>query len=86
MLSCIALGEDYEASDPLTATFLAAGGNVSCVDITILDDDAFEGNHTFMVRVDSVTLLSGITEELLRPGSASPAAVTIQDNDGMEVQ
>ncbi len=78
------LGGDYEASDPLTTAFLAAGGNVSCVNITIVDDDAFEGNHTFMVRVDSVTLLSGVTEDLLMPGSASSATITIQDNDGME--
>ncbi len=79
------LGEDYEASDPLTTTFLTAGSNVSCVNITIVDDDAFEGNHTFMVNVDSVTLLSGEAEDLLMPGSVSSAAVTIQDNDGMEV-
>ncbi len=79
------LGEDYEAFDTLTTTFLAAGSNVSCVNITIMDDDAFEGNHTFMVNVDSVTLQSGEAEDLLMLGSASSATVTIQDNDGMEV-
>ncbi len=78
------LGEDYEASDPLTTTFLATGGNVSCVNITIVDDNSFEGNHIFMVNVDSVTLLSGEAEDQLMPGSASSATVTIQDNDGME--
>ncbi len=79
------LVEDYDASDPLTTTFLAAGSNVACVNITIVDDDAFEGSHTFMVNVDSVTLPFGEAEDLLMPGSASSATVTIQDNDGMEV-
>ncbi len=60
---------------------MAGGSNISCLNITILEDDQFEGNHTFMVNVQNVTLISGETEALLMAGAAS-ATVTIQDNDG----
>ncbi len=61
--------------------FLAGGSNISCLNITILEDEAFEGNHTFTVNVQEVTLPSGETDALLMAGAAS-ATVTIQDNEG----
>ncbi len=61
--------------------FLAGGSNISCLNITILEDEAFEGDHTFMVNVQEVLLPSGETDALLMAGAAS-ATITIQDNDG----
>ena len=48
------LGTDYSlASSPLTVTFPvgSADGDTTCVNITIVDDNALEGNHSFSVHL-----------------------------------
>ncbi len=71
---------DYSAADmAITFPVGSSNGNLSCANISIMDDEAIEGDHTF-------TLGFG---DLLAPGPAyvtigSPAELTviIHDNDG----
>ena len=77
------IGSDFMTHTD-SVVFIAGGSNVSCLNITIVDDEAFEGDHNFTVNVQDVRLISGDPETLLMPGSASSATVTIIDNDGMQ--
>ena len=70
---------DFSVADPLTVTFnsgTTSSGDTACADITILDDDALEGDHSFTVQLTSTTP-TGVTI-----GTDSSTTVTIQDNDG----
>ena len=72
-------GEDFSAMDPLVATFpagMTSSGNLTCVDITILDDMALEGQHGFVVQITDVC------PDEANIISPSIAAVIIGDNDG----
>ena len=72
-------GEDFSAMDPLVATFpagMTSSGNLACVDITILDDMALEGQHGFVVQITDVC------PDEANIISPSIAAVIIGDNDG----
>ena len=65
--------------DPLVATFpagMTSSGNLACVDITILDDMALEGQHGFVVQITDVC------PDEANIISPSIAAVIIGDNDG----
>ena len=57
--------------------------STSCAQITILDDVAFEGPHSFSVDVSMVEIESDGTDPLLTIGTMSSATVNIVDNDGM---
>ena len=73
------LGQDYTATDPLTVTFedqVTSNGSLSCAYITIIDDDALEGDHNFTVMVD-------MTEPPITIGGPSSAQVNIEDNEGI---
>ncbi len=80
-------GEDYSpVVDPLEVLFVAgfAGqGPTSCANISILDDFALEGPHSFMVAISDFEFVGAI------PGTArifmetpSSASVIIEDNEG----
>ena len=72
-------GEDFSGVDSLVATFPAAStsnGDVTCVDITILDDMALEGQHSFVVQIAHV---SPDETNIISPSIAN---VIIGDNDG----
>ena len=76
-------GEDFSAMDPLEATFpagMTASGNLSCVNITILEDMVLEGQHSFDVRITDVT------PDEVNVISPSNASVFIGDNDGEFIQ
>ena len=77
-------GSDYSAADPLEVTFMSGSamlGSTSCAQITILDDDAFEGSHSFSVEVSAVEIESDGTDPLLTIGTLSSAMINIVDND-----
>ena len=66
-------GVDYEAADPLVATFTQGSvqGDTIDVTLTILNDEAVEGQHQFTAAVENVS-----------PVIAGPAAtIVIMDND-----
>ena len=66
-------GVDYQAADPLVAIFTqgSAQGGTKDVIVTILNDEAVEGNHQFTAAV-----------EPLSPVIAGPGAtIVIVDND-----
>ena len=51
-----------------------SNGTTACDNITIIDDDVLEGEHSFEIQIVSTDpMLSNIN---------SPAIVTIQDNEG----
>ena len=60
--------------DTTTLTFPAESTDMQCADITITDDDVFEGDETFTVTitVDTAGVIATMTM----------TTVTITDNDG----
>ena len=78
---------DYSISNPantLTVTFSAGSisGTSSCAIVTIIDDDAVEGNHSFTVHVTGLELDPGGAYSELMVGTPPYAIVNIVDNDG----
>jgi len=71
-------GCDYKAG-PLQATFSTSSmeGSTSCVDIVILQDIAFESNHSFGVEVTSAT------PSVVIVGTPGEETVTILDDESM---
>ena len=72
-------GEDYVLTSE-TVTFLSndsVNGMVQCVQINITDDDAYEEDELFTIRIDSAEPSSAVTI-----GSPSEVTKTIQDNTG----
>ena len=69
---------DYVAG-PLQVTFPTSSveGSTSCVDIDILQDMAFESNHSFGVEVISAT------PSVVVVGTPSEETVTILDDESM---
>ena len=65
------VGEDYDGG-PYTATF-APDENMACINITILDDEAFERDQNFFL---DIVVSTGVP--LTPEGRAN---VTIQDDD-----
>ena len=76
---------DYSAASPLEVTFtsgIAMQGDTSCAQLSIIDDTAFEGPHSFSVEVSIVENESDGTDPLLTIGTMSSASFSIVDNDG----
>ena len=74
---------DYSADSPLEVTFMSGSaiqGSTSCAQITILEDNIFEGPHSFTVEVSMLEIESDGTDPLLNIGNLS--VVIIEDNDG----
>ena len=72
-------GEDFAASGSLTFNFTE--GTKACIDIDIMTDMDFEGDHSFEVTLGpNIPTLRGGTEGF---GSSTSATVTIQDYEGM---
>ena len=77
-------GIDYSATSPPELTFtsgIAMQGDTSCAQLSIIDDDAFEGPHSFTVEVSMLEIESDGTDPLLTIGTMSSATVNIVDND-----
>ena len=73
-------GEDFTVAPPgvFEATFVAlstSNGDRACDNITIIDDNALEGEHSFEIQIVS-------TDPLLNTISPASTVVTIQDNEG----
>ena len=84
ILSFLVEGSDYSAAEPLEVTFMSGSAmqdSTSCAQITILDDNAFEGPHSFSVVVSMLEIESDGTDPLLTIGTMSSATVNILDND-----
>ena len=84
-LSYTVLDMDYSISGPATITFSAGStvsGTTACANVTIIDDDAVEGNHSFTVHVAGSELDPGGVYSELMTGIPSYATVNIIDNDG----
>ena len=67
-------GRDYKAV--ATVTFPANGNTVNSFDIALLDDNVYEGDETFLLRIDTSKLPSWVTV-----GSQGSAVATIRDNE-----
>ena len=59
----------------------ATQDDISCANITIIDDASFESDHSFTVHVTSVELESGGADPLLSIGMPAYATINIEDND-----
>ena len=69
----IVMGEDFSAADPLEIVF-GLNETVACATVSIIDDTALEGDHSF-----SVILASTIPPITI---DNTPVEVTIMDNEG----
>ena len=67
-------GRDYKAV--ATVTFPANGNTINSFDIALLDDNVYEGDETFLLRIDTSKLPSWVTV-----GSQGSAVATIRDNE-----
>ena len=65
-------GQDFSAADPLQITF-APGVNESCAMVSIIDDNALEGDHEFTVSI-------GMTVPPITIDN-TPIEVMIEDNE-----
>ena len=92
VLSSVVRGIDYSISSPtdtLNVTFSAGSavnGTTACANVTIIDDNAVEGNHSFTVHVTGLELDPGGAYSGLMIGTSSSALVNIIDNDGTMLQ
>ena len=77
-------GKDFAASGSLTFNFqMGAEGNKSCIDIDIMNDMNFEGDHSFEVTLGpNMPTLRGGTGGF---GSSTSTTIIIQDYKGMFV-
>ena len=78
------IDSDYTTANPLEVTFVSGSAlvdSISCAQISIIDDDDFEGLHNFSVLVSAVEIQSDGTDPLLTIGTLSSAAIYIEDND-----
>ena len=88
VLSYIVRGIDYSINSPtdtLNVTFSAGStvsGTTTCANVTIIDDNAVEGNHSFTVHVTGLELDPGGAYSELMAGNPLYALVNIIDNDG----
>ena len=91
VLSSVVRGIDYSISSPtdtLNVTFSAGStvsGTTACANVTIIDDNAVEGNHSFTVHVIGLELDPGGAYSELMTG-VPYAVVNIIDNDGTMLQ
>ena len=79
------LGDDYTAAGPLQVTFssgVAMLNDTVCASISIVDDDALEGTHSFSVHIVGVEVESCLPAQL-SIGSPAYATVYICDNEGI---
>ena len=67
-------GQDFSADDPLQITFIP-GVNESCAMVSIIDDNALEGDHEFTVSI-------GMTVPPITIDN-TPIEFMIEDNEGI---
>ena len=74
------LGEDFMISgNSLTfGSGNASNGDLQCIEVTVTDDDIFEGDQQFTATIDSVSPSS-----VASIGSPNSLTVTIEDNNGL---
>ena len=62
---------------PFQVTFdtMSVSGSLACINITILEDDALEGDHGFSIQ------LSALSPDVVTRGSPPSAEIVIADNE-----
>ena len=80
ILRCTVDGEDFTVTPPgvFEATFVALSTlnrDRACDNITIIDDNVLEGEHSFEIQIVSI-------DPLLSTINPASTVVTIQDNEG----
>ena len=70
------VGEDYDSTMSYSVVFLAGMTTVS-FNISIHDDDIFEGSESFILDINANTLPDSVTAD-----DPSQATVMIVDDDG----
>ena len=75
------VGTDFSATS-LDFSFPVGADATACIDVTIIDDNNLEGDHTFTVNLGGMITptLTGGTGGF---GTPSSTTVTIQDPEGM---
>ena len=71
------LDEDFDGPSMVAANFTNGSALISCVQVGIIDDNVFEGPHSFRANIE------GSTVGMLDIGMANIANVTILDPEGI---
>ena len=70
------MGDDFSVADPLEIVF-GVNDTMACAMVSIIDDNALEGDHSFSVTIASTVPLITI--------DSTPVEVTIMDNEGTDL-
>ena len=73
------LDEDFDGPSMVTANFTNGSTLISCIQVGIINDDIFEGPHSFMANI------VGSTVGMLDIGMANIATVRILDPEGIAI-
>ena len=73
------INEDFDGPSMVTANFTSGSGLFSCIQVGIIDDDIFEGPHSFTADIE------GSTVGMLNIGMPSRTTVRILDPEGIAV-
>ena len=74
------MGSTFEATFPEDVTF---NGNTTCVNVSIVNDSALEGNHSFTMELYMVSTDPPVTTGTIMIGIPSSAQVIIFDDESM---
>ena len=79
----LAAGTDFSATS-LDFSFQVGTDTTACIDVTIIDDNNLEGDHTFTVNLGGMITppLTGGTGGTAGFGTAMSTTITIQDPEG----
>ena len=67
---------DFNIVGSSSATFPAGTPGMACIDVTILDDNVYEGEHDFTLNILSVT-------PTLQTSAPTSVTITITDREGV---
>ena len=67
------------SSPTITFASGSSDGTSACTNVDIIDDDNFEGDHSFDITLDGTTVAPASCASVGMPDTAT---VTITDNDG----
>ena len=71
-----AVGEDYEAVDSVTVSFVPSGEAMVCLPVTLLNDTLLEREELFPLQIDSVSPTPGVLA-----GDRNTTTLRIIDDD-----
>ena len=73
------IDEDFVGPSMVTANFTNGSALISCIQVGIIDDDIFEGPHSFTADIE------GSTVGMLNIGMPNTTTVRVLDPEGIAI-